>query len=164
MTDPCQGIDVRILAFDICTANAWSFEPCSADRAVKSPRRSPLVLGLRRKRRYSETRQRFDKASQPLRRRIENPVHTHRIVEAISEGSVFLGIGLIRNWPCVAISADTEKRPRRPLRFKIHSNSLLTADEESSRRPHDLRRHGLQIVFPHEPKWDAVAEFRVQTG
>src|SRR5579872_1749805 len=43
-------------------------------------------------------------------------------------------------------------------------NSLLTADEESSRSSHDLRRHGLQIVFPHEPKWDAVAEFRVQAS
>jgi hypothetical protein len=41
------------------------------------------------------------------------------------------------------------------------SDSLLTADEESSRSSHNLRRHGLRIVFPHEPKRDAVAEFRV---
>jgi hypothetical protein len=40
-------------------------------------------------------------------------------------------------------------------------NSLLTANKESSRRSHDLRRHGLQIVFPHQPKWDAVTEFRI---
>jgi hypothetical protein len=44
------------------------------------------------------------------------------------------------------------------------SNSLLTADEEGSRGSHDFRRHGLQIVLSHEPKWDAVAEFRVQAG
>jgi len=43
-------------------------------------------------------------------------------------------------------------------------NSLLTADEEGSRGSHDLRRHGLQILFPHEPKWDPVPEFRVQAG
>ena len=43
-------------------------------------------------------------------------------------------------------------------------NSLLTFNEESSRGSHDLRRDGLEIVFPHEPKWDAVAEFRVQPG
>jgi hypothetical protein len=43
-------------------------------------------------------------------------------------------------------------------------NSLLTADEESSRSSHDLWRHALQIVFPHEPKWDAVTEFRVQAS
>jgi hypothetical protein len=41
-------------------------------------------------------------------------------------------------------------------------NSLLTVNEESSRGSHDLRRHGLQIVFPHEPKWNAVTEFKVQ--
>ena len=43
-------------------------------------------------------------------------------------------------------------------------NLLLTADEEGSRSSHDLRRHGLQIVFPHEPQRDAVTEFRVQIG
>jgi len=43
-------------------------------------------------------------------------------------------------------------------------NLLLSANAESSRRSHDLRRHGLQIVFPHEPKWDAVTELRVQAG
>ena len=40
----------------------------------------------------------------------------------------------------------------------------LSADKESSRRPHDLRRHDLQIVFPHQPKRDPVPEFRVQAG
>lgn len=43
-------------------------------------------------------------------------------------------------------------------------DSLLTAGEESSHRAHDLRCDCLQITFPHEPKWDAVAEFRVQAG
>jgi len=43
-------------------------------------------------------------------------------------------------------------------------NSLLTADKESSRSSHDLWRHGLEIVFPHEPKWDTVPEFGVQPG
>ena len=43
-------------------------------------------------------------------------------------------------------------------------NWLLTADEKGSRGSHDLRRNGLQIVFPHEPKWNAVTEFRVQAG
>jgi hypothetical protein len=41
-------------------------------------------------------------------------------------------------------------------------NLLLTANEESSRGSHDLRRHFLQIVFPHEPKRYAVTELRVQ--
>ncbi len=36
------------------------------------------------------------------------------------------------------------------------TNSLLTAKEESSRDTHDLWRHGHEIVFPHEPKRDAV--------
>jgi hypothetical protein len=45
-------------------------------------------------------------------------------------------------------------------------NSLLTANEEGSRSSHDLRRHGLEIVFPHQPKWDAVAQsdFGCQKG
>jgi hypothetical protein len=44
------------------------------------------------------------------------------------------------------------------------TNFLLTADEEGSRSAHDLRRHDLEIVFPHEPKRDPVTEFRVQAG
>jgi hypothetical protein len=43
-------------------------------------------------------------------------------------------------------------------------NSLLTADQESSRGSHDLRRDGLEIVFPHEPNRDPITEFRVQAG
>lgn len=43
-------------------------------------------------------------------------------------------------------------------------NSLLDADQERSRCADDLRCDCLQIIFPHEPKRDAVAEFRVQVG
>jgi len=39
------------------------------------------------------------------------------------------------------------------------SNSLLATNEEGSRCAHDLRCHCFQIIFSHEPKWDAVAEF-----
>jgi len=42
--------------------------------------------------------------------------------------------------------------------------TLLAAYEKSARSPHNIRRHGFEIVFPHEPKRDAVAEFRVQAG
>jgi len=41
---------------------------------------------------------------------------------------------------------------------------IPTPHKKSSRGSHDLRRHGLQAVSPHEPKRDAVSEFRVQTG
>ena len=44
------------------------------------------------------------------------------------------------------------------------ASDQLTANEENSRSSHDLRRHDLQIVLPHEPKRDAVTEFRVQPG
>lgn len=33
MTDPSEDINIRTLAFDICGANATSFDPCSTDRA-----------------------------------------------------------------------------------------------------------------------------------
>jgi hypothetical protein len=69
---------------------------------------------------YAKTRQGFNEASQPLRRRIQNPVHTRRIVETVAEGPVLLGIGPIRNRPRMVISADAEKRLRGPLRFEIH--------------------------------------------
>lgn len=66
------------------------------------------------------------------------------------------------------IPDDTEKRPRRPPRrtalIRDPFDSVLTADEESSSHSHGLRCHSLQIIFPHEPKRDAVAEFRVQAS
>jgi hypothetical protein len=49
----------------------------------------------------------------------------------------------------------------RPDSKTIPQISLLTASEESPRGTHDLRRYGLQIIFPQEPKWDPVTEFRV---
>jgi len=90
-------------------------------------------------------------------------MHTRRIVETVAEGPVFLGIGPIRNRPRIVISADAEKRLRGRFDSRF-TNSLLAANEESSCGSHDLRRDGLQIVFPHEPKWDAITEFRVQAG
>jgi hypothetical protein len=125
MTDPCEGIDVGIFAFDICAANATAFDPCFANRAE---RRKVILAVFHECQVYDErdvcakTRQGFNETSQPLRRRIQNPVHTSRIVETVAEGSVFLGIGPIRNRLRIVISADSEKRPRGPLRFKIHSN------------------------------------------
>jgi hypothetical protein len=110
LTDPFESVNVGIIAFDTRAANASSFEPCSADRA-KSRK---LILAVFHQRQvcdkrdvYLKLRESFDKASQPLRRRIENPVHAHRVVEAIAKGSIFLGIGPVRNRPCVAISAES---------------------------------------------------------
>ena len=40
----------------------------------------------------------------------------------------------------------------------------LASNEESACSSHDLRRHGLEIVFPHQAKRDTVAEFRIQAG
>ena len=37
----------------------------------------------------------------------KNPVHTHGVVEPVSEGSVFLGIGPVRNRPRIVIPSDT---------------------------------------------------------
>src|SRR5579862_9248655 len=55
--------------------------------------------------------------------------------------------------------------PGRGGRFDSRSITvLLTANQESSRGSHDLRRHFLQIVFPHEPQRYPVTEFRVQAG
>jgi hypothetical protein len=103
---------------------AAAFDPCFANRAE----RRKVILAVFHECQvcderdvYAETRQGFNEASQPLRRRIKNPVHTRRIVETVAKGPVFLLIGPIRNRPCVVISADTEKRPRGPLRFEIHS-------------------------------------------
>ena len=124
MADPSGGIDVGAFSFHICRTDSATFEPCLAD----GPEGRKIVLAILHERQVgderdvdAETRESFNEASQPLRRRIENPVHTHRVVEPVSEGSVFLGTGPVRNRPGVVIPTDTEKRPRRPLRFKIHS-------------------------------------------
>jgi hypothetical protein len=89
--------------------------------------------------------------------------HNQQIVRETAKDAIYKD-GRIRNCPCVAISADMEKRPRKAASIQDPFNSLLAADEEGSRGSHDFRRHGLQILFPHEPKWDPVPEFRVQAG
>jgi hypothetical protein len=71
-------------------------------------------------------------------------------------------MGPIRNRPSVVTSPDAEKAAFGAASIQGSFNSLLTADEESSRGSLDLRRH--EIDFPHEPKWNAVTEFRVQAG
>ena len=123
MTDPFEGVDVRVFAFDICVASAAAFDPCFVNRAE----RRKVVLAVLHECQvcderdvYAETRKGFNEASQPLRRRIQNPLHTRRIVETVAEGSVFLGIGPIRNRPRIVISTDAEKRLRGPLRLEIH--------------------------------------------
>jgi hypothetical protein len=65
----------------------------------------------------------------------------------------------MRRHPCLR-----GKAARKAASIQDSFDLLLTANEESPRGPHDLRRHGLKIVFPHEPKWDVVTEFRVQAG
>jgi hypothetical protein len=43
-------------------------------------------------------------------------------------------------------------------------DSFLTAHEESSRGPLNLRRHSIKIVLSYQPKRDSIAEFRVQAS
>ena len=47
---------------------------------------------------------------------------------------------------------DDQRKLKAELLKKNLRGGLSGADEESSRCVHDLRRHGLQIIFPHEPK------------
>src|SRR3954452_13931061 len=64
-----------------------------------------------------------------------------------------------------ASSSLPTRKSGRGGRFNSRSITvLLTANQESSRGSHDLRRHFLQIVFPHETQRYPVTEFRVQAG
>ena len=87
----------------------WSTSQGAADRAESGK----VVLAVLHERQVcdernvdSESRQGFDEAPQPLRRRIKSPVHTHTVVKAIPEGSVFLGVCPIRNRPSVDTPPD----------------------------------------------------------
>lgn len=137
MTDPSVGMNVRIIAFNICGANAASFNSCAANRA--EGRRVIVAVFHERqvcdeRELYAEARQGFDEASQPLRRRIQNPIHTHRVVETIAEDSVFLRVGPIRNRPSIVTPPDAKKRPWRAASIQ---DSFLFA---TIRRPGKLAR------------------------
>jgi hypothetical protein len=54
------------------------------------------------------------------------------VIEAFPKGPVFLGIGPIRNCPCLVIPTYAEKRLRGSFDSRF-TNLLLTANEESSR-------------------------------
>ena len=104
--DPAAAADVSVLS----AGGRYSHHALVDPFQRNFPRRTKVVIALDLGRFSkqlgvdSESAQRFEKTTEPLRRRVENTVHPFGIVKAIAERAIRSGCCPIGNGPGVGVS------------------------------------------------------------
>ena len=93
---------------------------------------------------HTDSRERFQTASQPLGRGIEHTISALRIIEAIAERSIGTSEGPVRWPPRVRTATDSKDRT---LRFNAEWNGL-SSGQESSDSAQNLRAYNFEVALP----------------
>ena len=145
-TDPVASIEISVLSAVFCRSEHP--RSCPGERHVTQRCEVVFALNLAKLgiQRYihTESRERFQIASQPLRRGIQHPIRALRIIEAIAERSIGTSEGPVRWPPRVWTATDSKDRT---LRFNAEWNGL-SSGHESADSAQNLRPYNFEIAFP----------------